>query len=222
MITIADRIRLPEFFKAFEVSGATFELVTLGHGTVGRSTLDHLGLSMSEKAVIFSTVTSELWLKLKHEFERRIRIDVPGTGISFTVPLSSVGGGRELALLSAGADIRKEGESELKGTDRELIITVCNQGYSEIVMDAARKAGAGGGTIIHAKGTGVESSEKFLGFTLASEKDIILIVTRTDKRSGIMQSVMQNAGLETDAKAISFSMPVTDAAGLRLIEEEEE
>lgn len=36
-----------------------------------------------------------------------------------------------------------------------------------------------------------------------------------------MQSIMQKAGLETDAKAIVFSLPVTDTAGLKLSDPEE-
>jgi len=49
-------------------------------------------------------------------------------------------------------------------------------------MDAARSAGAGGGTVIHANGTGMESARKFLGVSLAAEKEIIFIVTRTEEK----------------------------------------
>ena len=51
----------------------------------------------------------------------------------------------------------------MKDTRYELLVVIANQGYSELVMDAARKAGAGGGTVIHAKGTGLELAEQFLG-----------------------------------------------------------
>ena len=38
-------------------------------------------------------------------------------------------------------------------------------------MDAARKEGAGGGTVIHAKGTGLERAEKFLGYPSQMKKN---------------------------------------------------
>ena len=110
----------------------------------------------------------------------------------------------------------------MKGTDRELIVVISNQGFNETVMDAARGAGAYGGTVVHARGTGMERAEKFLGISLASEKDMIFIVVKTEQRDHIMQAVMMKAGMETPAKAIAFSLPVADTAGLRLFEEDEE
>lgn len=75
--------------------------------------------------------------------------------------------------------------------------------------------------MIHAKGTGMHQAEKFLGISLAAEKDVIFIVTLTSRKNAIMQAITQEAGLSTRAKAICFSLPVTDTAGLRLIDEEE-
>ena len=64
----------------------------------------------------------------------------------------------------------------MKETKYELLVIVTNLGYTELVMDAARGAGAGGGTVIHAKGTGMEKAEQFLGVKLAAEKEMVLIV----------------------------------------------
>jgi len=110
----------------------------------------------------------------------------------------------------------------LKDTRYELLVIIANQGYTEQIMDAARAVGAGGGTVLHAKGTGMEHAEKFLGFSLASEKEAVLIVVPTAKKNDIMKAVMEQAGLTTDAKAIAFSLPVTSVAGMRLMEEEQE
>ena len=85
-------------------------------------------------------------------------------------------------------------------------------------MDAARAEGAGGGTVIHAKGTGLERAEKFLGVSIADEKELILIVTKTEMKNAIMKSIMDHAGLESKARSVVFSLPVTDTAGLRLQE----
>ena len=110
----------------------------------------------------------------------------------------------------------------MKGTKRELIVIISNQGYNELVMDAAREAGAYGGTVLHARGTGMERAERFLGISLASEKDMVFIVAKTSQRDRIMQKVMLKAGMESPAKSIVFSLPVADTAGLRLFDDEEE
>lgn len=107
----------------------------------------------------------------------------------------------------------------MKDTVYELIVVISNQGYTELAMDAARSAGAYGGTVIHAKGTGMEQAEKFMGVTLASEKEIIFIVAKKEQKNDIMKAVMEQAGMQSKAKSIVFSLPVTDTAGLRLMED---
>ena len=83
-------------------------------------------------------------------------------------------------------------------------------------MDVARSVGAGGGTVIHAKGTGMETAEKFLGVSLAAEKEIILIVTRKKQKNAIMKAMMEQTGLASKEKTIIFSLPVTSTVGLRM------
>ena len=107
----------------------------------------------------------------------------------------------------------------MKNTTHDLIIVIAEQGYTNIIMDAARTAGAYGGTVVHAKGTGMEAAEKFMGVSLAAEKEMVFIVTRTEQKNAIMQAIMKKAGLDSKAKSIVFSLPVTDTAGLRLLED---
>ena len=107
----------------------------------------------------------------------------------------------------------------MKDTDYELLVAIANQGYIDTVMDAARAAKAGGGTVIHAKGTGMELAKKYLGVSLVEEKEVILIVTKSREKNQIMKAIM--AGADPKAGAIVFSLPVTDTAGLRLLDEDE-
>ena len=169
--------------------------------------------------MIFTIVTDDAWIRVKKKMEHNLNIDVPGMGISFLIPVSSVGGGKTLQFLMAEQEFRKEEESVLKNTEFELLIVVTNYGYTNLVMDAAKEAGAGGGTIIHAKGTGMEKAEKFLGVVLTAEKEMIFIVTHTEKKNAIMKAIMEKAGMESKAKSIVFSLPVTETAGLRITEE---
>ena len=126
---------------------------------------------------------------------------------------------QELQILKKKEYYQKQEESTLKNTTHELIIVISEQGYTNLIMDAARAAGAHGGTVIHAKGTGMEAAEKFMGVSLAAEKEIVFIVAKTEEKNAIMQAIMKDAGPDSKAKAITFSLPVTDTAGLRLIED---
>ena len=220
MTTIANRNMLPKFLGFYQEQGVLVNLITLGRGTATSEVMDYFGLESAEKAVLFGVVTDDSWKSLKKALHR-FRIDVPGTGIAFTVPLASIGGKRELKFLTEHQDFVKGEEGTLKDTTHELLVVIANQGYSNLIMEAAKSAGAGGGTVIHARGTGMERAESFFGVSLASEKEIIFIVSRTGQRNGIMKAVMKDAGMESKAKSIIFSLPVTSTAGLRLVEDEQ-
>ena len=222
MITITSRAKLPDFLTLYEKIQLPLSLVLLGYGTAKDEILDMLGLDRSEKAVLLKTVTGETWKDVKWNLRKKLYIDVPDTGIAFIIPMSSIGGRREMAFLLAGQDYRKGEESVMKDTTMELLLIISNQGHNDLVMDAAREAGAYGGTVLHARGTGVNRAELFFGISLASEKDLTLIVTQKSQKNAIMQAVMQKAGMETPAQSIVFSLPVTDAAGLHMAEEESE
>jgi len=222
MISIVNRRQARRFQDLYDAVGASLGISTLGRGTAVSDVLDYFGLAATEKAILCHMVTRDTWRAAKSQLQKKLHIGVPGTGIAFIVPVSSVGGKKQLQFLLNEQSFEKGEEQTLKDTRYELLVIIANQGYTEQIMDAARAVGAGGGTVLHAKGTGMEHAEKFLGFSLASEKEAVLIVVPTAKKNDIMKAVMEQAGLTTDAKAIAFSLPVTSVAGMRLMEEEQE
>ena len=68
-------------------------------------------------------------------------------------------------------------------------------------------------TIIHGKGTGAKADPKFHNISIAEEKEVILIVSKTEEKSEIMRSILKKAGPDTPAKAIAFSLPTSEVAG---------
>ena len=84
-------------------------------------------------------------------------------------------------------------------------------------MEAARGAGAGGGTVVRAKGTGSEIA-KFFGVSISEEKEMVYIVASRKGRDNIMRAIMEKAGGKTDAHGIIFSLPVDGVIGIRQLE----
>lgn len=222
MTTIIDRKNSKKYIDLYKRDKLEVMYITLGEGTARGDILDYLGLEASEKMVIFNFVQQHDWMLTKKNLQRKLQIDAPGEGIAFLVPLSSIGGKRTLQFLLDRQELPESEESTLKDTTYELIIAIADQGNLEMVMDAARGAGAYGGTVIHAKGTGMEYAEKYLGVTIAAEKAMIFIVTKKDQKNNIMKAIMEQAGMQSPAKTIVFSLPVTDTAGLRLVDLDEE
>lgn len=216
MITIVDRNQSRKFLSFYQNYGVSVVFSTLGRGTAASDILNYFSLEATQKAVLFAVVTDTVWTAVKKGLESIMQIDIPGTGIAFVIPMSSIGGKRQLQFLTNGQRFTKGEETVLKDTKHELLVVVANQGYIETIMDAARRGKAAGGTVIHAKGTGMEGAEKFLGVSLATEKELALIVVRHEDKNAVMSAIMEDAGLESRAKAIVFSLPVTSTAGLRL------
>ena len=224
VITITDGERTETAINLFRENNVFTTDIVLGQGTASREMLDYLYLNPSEKAIVFGVVTGAGLLPLLKAFKRKMFIDVPGNGIVAVVPLNTIGGRRSLEYMLDGQAVdttqRSQEEAERMErmsvkTDHELIFVIANEGYSDLIMDAARGAGAAGGTVIKAKGTGAEYTEKFFGFSIASEKEIHLLVTPAQGRNNIMKAIMEKAGLESKAQSIAFSLPVSHALGLR-------
>ena len=99
-------------------------------------------------------------------------------------------------------------------TKYNLIITVVNRGFADQVIDAAREAGARGGTVIYARGTGVHEMEKFLNISIQPEKELILTIVKKSDAKEVTQAIVHSAGLKTEGRGICFSLPITDLVGI--------
>ena len=219
MVSITAREFAADFAQFYKQHGITDGVNTFGQGTISSKILAHLGLEDDNKTLFLAVVTATTWGDLKADLKRDTDIDEPGTGIVFVIPLSSVAGKKQLQYLIKGQDFSPEEESELKDTKVELIVAIANYGSNDLVMKAASEGGATGGTVLHGKGIGLKQAEQFFGVSFVSEKEIILIVTRTEQRNAIMSAVMEKAGTHSKAGTILFSLPITGLAGIRAMEE---
>ncbi len=226
--TIVNRSDSKKFEKFFKEQDVPITLQSLGKGTATDEIMELLGVGEPEKSIFFSMMRGAKAKRILKRMTAIMRLDIPGNGIAFTVPVASIGSATTFNMIMEGenpSDTEKRSERNMDAEPkREVIVAITNKGYVNQVMDAARGAGASGGTVIHAKGTGTGEVEQFLGITIAAEKEMVFIVTEAEKRPAIMKAIMADAGLKTKAKAVVFSMPVSSIAGIGrepVIEEEE-
>lgn len=216
LFTVLNRTDRDRFVHFYQEEGVSVTFRVLGKGTASREILNYLGIGETEKLIFLSILQASHARDMIENLKTAMRMDRPGA-IAFTVPLRSIGGVSSLQALSHGTPEESKGENKMEHCDvhHELVTVIVNKGYIDLVMEAARSAGATGGTSIHAIGTDAPNVEKFFGISIQHDKDIVLIVTEQEKRQAVMKAIMQQAGANTNAKAITFSMPVTDVAGLR-------
>ncbi|MBQ8175366.1 MAG: P-II family nitrogen regulator [Clostridia bacterium] len=226
-VTIANRADDKEFVNFFEKYDVNNIYSTPAYGTAGDSVLDLLGIARTEKTVNISLLPEGKMKHLIGKLTHEMLIDLPGRGIALAVPLSSIGGRDALNYFCAGVTEDAPSQEEQNGSESEdlnmqhteLIVVICEKGHTDLVMDAARAAGARGGTVTRAKGTGSQYTDKFFGLSIAEEKEVIYIVSTTENKPAIMKEIMAKAGGSTEAHAVVFSLPVTDTAGLRLFDD---
>ena len=199
--------------KICEELGLPIVLSIPCRGTATRSMLDLLGMDSRSRRLFMTVASPEQTKKMIEEQRRRLYIDAPGNGVTLGVPIKSVGGAKTLAFLSNGQNVK--GAPTLN-YDYELILVIANQGATDQGMDAARLAGARGGTVVHGLGTGSKNAEKFYKVSIASEKEVILIVSAAEQKAAIMKAILEKAGPDTKAGAITFSLPVSEIAGFGL------
>ena len=126
--------------------------------------------------------------------------------------------GAEMSMTPIGSKIGTS-LTATKNLPLILIVAVANEGRTDTVMNAARAAGAAGGTVIHGKGTASEEAAHFFNISIASEKEMIFIVSKKEQKAQIMRSVLEKAGPGTEAGAVLFSLPVTSVDGFGLFDD---
>lgn len=124
----------------------------------------------------------------------------------------------EKMIEKAKADSRLAGICVLLGNEEgdgkmdkkhTMITIIVNSGYADDVMEAARKAGATGGTITHARGTAPnDAAGKFLNITIVPEKEMIMIVAEQDKAPAIVDAIKNLKCLQQPGIGIIYTQEI--------------
>ncbi len=98
----------------------------------------------------------------------------------------------------------------------KLIIALVEDDKTDVVVKAAREAGATGATVINqARGEGLKKSRTFFGLTLETQRDVILFLVEEHLSRNILEEICRRG--EFDSKpgtGIAFQIDVEDAIGV--------
>lgn len=210
IMSIVERGSGSKLIKLYSKNQVFTHLRCEGAGTATSEIMDILGLGSSEKDIVLSITTRPAAQLLLERLDDELRGATPGKGIAFAIPLTAVS-----SLIAAFIDLKTRTESEggsgsmEKEQKSSMILVTVNQGFTDAVMDTARKAGARGGTIIRGRWAGDESFAQSYGITtLQAEKEIIFIVVPSEIRNKVMDAVTRQHGLRTEAGAMVTAIGV--------------
>ncbi len=213
LILVAKRGEGDKFASILSENGAKLGIMTYGKGTAPSKILGILGIGESEYDVTMSALPTEKAESLMELLHAELREN--GSGIAFTVPTDNYINNR--ARKKIGLELKEDNSMDInaKNESHSLIVVITNSGYSEETMERARSAGATGGTVIHARGTGPKSAKTFFGISIQPEKDMILIVSPAENVEAITKAIDADETLRAEAHPVSFSLPVNGLAGFR-------
>lgn len=219
LITIVDRGKGGKAVDLYRAHHLHFDFACLGAGTASSKILNYFGLDETAKELVWTLAPVSRIPGLLPEIRRVLDLDTPGKGILFTIPLTGISAQIPPVLIKPEYQKEEPNMEESKtapqGHPYQLILTIVNRGSSDQVMEAARTAGARGGTVINARRVGYEDVQNLLGFTLQPEKEIVAILVPTQQKLPVMQAINRDAGLKTDCRGVLFSLPVDDIMGLQ-------
>ncbi len=216
LMAITKREYAEQYISFFRRQGINGVISNLCLGTATDTMLDYLSLEKTEKIMFETIVKDEQVDSVVDGLVDEMNLNAVGNGIAVFIQLNGAGGKSSLKFFLGEQSIEKK-EEIMQEVKSVVIVTVVDKGNTETVMDAARSAGASGGTVVRAKGTGAEIA-KFFGVSISEEKEMIYIVAKRENRDDIMRAIMEKAGSNTDAHGVVFSLPVDKVVGIRGLE----
>ena len=97
-----------------------------------------------------------------------------------------------------------------------LIIALTEDSITDKVVEAARDKGATGSTVISsARGEGLNIAKTFLGLSLETQRDVILLLVEEHMCRDILETIASAGEFEANpGTGIAFSIDVDDAVGI--------
>lgn len=183
-------------------------------GTAPNEMTDILGLGSPDKAIMITALSAFDSEQLMLTYKKQLRLGTIDSGIAFTIPISSA----SVLLLHIANKIQGTNnngkEEKPMASTHSLIVATVDHGFSQEAMDAARTAGAGGGTVIHGHRVGNEQEASLWGLSFQEAKDIVLIVADNDSKNSIMTAISEKCGMKSEAKGMVISLPIDTVTGI--------
>lgn len=208
--SIIERGKAKAYIEMLRKKGIGFHMQCVGQGTASSEMMDILGLVSNNKDIVISYAPHRTVEALATDISKDLSSGLGFNGLMMLLTTSAINRlVSELILLqSENGEVKGEERAMKSEYQHSLILITVNQGYTDGVMQTARKAGATGGTVIRARMVG---AEQLLDPQLSEEKEIIAILAPDSVRNQIMEEVNKEYGMRSEAKGVVCSVPVDKA-----------
>lgn len=216
LVTIVKKGEASAIVKATKAAGAEGGTILLGKGT-GIAPKSFLGFCVEpEKEIVFTLIADDKLDAILNAVACAGKLQEKGNGIAFALNITQVVG---IAHLQQVCAIREKEGEKMEEIKHELIITVVNKGNSEVVVDATKRAGAEGGTIIYGRGTGIHEQGKLFSIAIEPEKELVLTLIDHCRVDDVLRAIEEETRLNEPGNGIAFVLPVEKTIGIKRYEQ---
>ncbi len=197
-----------KILKVAKKNGILGGTVILGKGTVKNRLLEFLDLSDIRKEIVLMIADKSIISTALENMDKEFKFRKSHHGIAFTMPVP--------AFLGAGNyDYQYNAHSGgVNNIMYNSIFTIVDKGNGELVMDAAIKSGARGGTIINARGSGIHETIKVFNMDIEPEKEVVLILSEKTLTEKIVFSIRDTLKIDKPGNGIIFVQDVNKTYGI--------
>ena len=194
-----------------------------GKGTAPSEMLDIFGLSGTTRLITLGILPKFMVKAVFETLSDHLALHKKGGGIAFTIPLTGLQGSllqvlnedtREIAERRLKERMEKDMTETREKSEYSAVWVSVETGYSDEVVEAARAAGARGGTILKGLRQSSQRASQHFGIPMQDEQDFVMILVPRTKKAEVMNAICQACGLRTPAHGVILSLPVDEALGL--------
>lgn len=188
--------------------GAQSATILLGKGTASSPLLKLLDLSDIRKEITLMLLEHSIAVRVMKGISEQYHFEKPNHGITFRIPVTSV-----CSVTQGTVNVGAQNEEEEPNMYQAVFIIV-ERGRAEDALEAASQAGARGGTIIQARGSGTSQTSMLFSMEIEPEKEIALIITDKEFSGAIVEAVSHALDIDKPGNGIIFVQDVSGAHGL--------
>jgi nitrogen regulatory protein PII len=208
LTVIVNRGKATQVTHIARANGVPGASITLGWGTVHGRLFNFLGINSEDKEIVYMVSDPETIDRALEALKTELQLEKANHGIAYVMELIETSG---VHRMKKNVTCETEGVSTMK----QLITVIVERGKAEDVMAAAKDAGAAGGTIVNARGSGVHETTKIFNMEVVPEKEIVLILCPCEKAEAIMDNIEREIQIHEPGHGIMYLQPIVKTVGDR-------
>ena len=185
--------------------GALDGTIYRAKGTISDKFLNFISIYNEKKELLIMAVDEESASKIVPTLVAKFNLEKKNTGIIFTTNLTAISG----SLLEK--ELKK---NEVVDPMFKLITTIVDRGKANDVVESANAAGARGGTVLHARGSGTKETLKLFNMDIEPEKEVVMIIVDSKIAQNVVERINNDLEINIAGKGIIFVQDIDQAHGI--------